>query len=319
MHQKHLFIMDPIEKLNFKLDSSLRMASELSRLGHQCYYSAPMGLSWNSTLGRPFAKTAAMRFDNFKPDSIQLSSSEDLNLDSFAGIHMRKEPPFDMNYISITWLLEAVGPQTKVFNAPQALRSFNEKLGIMQFPDAIGPALASCDPLQMLGFVKNTCNGDAIIKPLDLYGGRGIERLNLKDVDEGKGLEILNKATSQGTQMRLLQAFNHHIFEGEIRVFTLAGKALSWCLKKPSPGQFLANTGAGASIHPYQPSKSLAEKVEEIAGKLLLQGMPLLGFDIIGELISEINVTSPRLLQASEDKNDYYFQIATWLEQACKN
>ena len=318
MHQKHLFIMDPLDKLNFKLDSSLRMASELSRLGHQCYFSVPIDLSWNATVGRPLVRAAPMQFTNFEPATIKLATREPLSLEDFAGIHMRKEPPFDMNYMSITWLLDAVGGKTKVFNAPAALRSFNEKLGILQFPDAIGPALACYDPNQMLTFIQESCNGDAIIKPLDLYGGRGIFRLNLKELNRSKALDQLKEVTQNGSQMRLIQAFNKHIYEGEVRVFTLGGKALSWCLKKPAPGEFLANTGAGATIHPYEPSEHLRSKVERIAQKLNFQGIPLLGFDIIGELVSEINITSPRLLQAPEDTTNYYGKIATWLGSACQ-
>ena len=318
MHQKHLFIMDSLDKLNFKLDSSLRMASELSKLGHQCHFSVPTDLSWKSTAGRPFVKAAPMHFENFEPASISLGTLEQTSLDEFSGIHMRKEPPFDMNYMSITWMLDAVSDTVKVFNAPSALRAFNEKLGIMQFPDAIGPALASYNPDQMLEFIKDDCSGDAVVKPLDLYGGRGIVRINLAELDEQKALEELKDITQNGQRMRLLQAFNQHIYDGEVRVFTIGGKALSWCLKKPSPGEFLANTGAGATIHCYEPSAALKNKVELIAGELANQGIPLLGFDIIGGLVSEINITSPRLLQAPGDKATYYGQIATWIEKNCQ-
>ena len=317
MHQKHLFIMDPLDKLNFKLDSSLRMASELTRLGHQCYFSVPIDLSWNSTAGRPFVNAALMEFNNFEPSTISLSARTKSQLDSFSGIHMRKEPPFDMNYMSITWLLDAAGDKTRVFNGPSALRSFNEKLGILQFPEDIGPALASYDPIEILAFIKESCGGDAVIKPLDLYGGRGISRIKLTEIEEKKAIEQLQEATQKGTQMRLVQAFNQLIYEGEVRVFTLGGKALAWCLKKPSPGEFLANTSSGATIHPYTPSEALKIKVERIADKLLQQNIPLLGFDIIGNLVSEINITSPRLLQAPGDSTDYYGQIASWLENAC--
>ncbi|MFK7823389.1 MAG: hypothetical protein AB8G05_04500 [Oligoflexales bacterium] len=318
MHQKHLFIMDPLDKLNFKLDSSLRMASELSRLGHQCYFSVPIDLSWNSIAGRPFVKAASMEFEDFEPASVDLNSKQAYPMDEFSGIHMRKEPPFDMNYMSITWLLDAVGQKTQVFNAPSALRSFNEKLGIMQFPEDIGPALASFDPAEILEFIKNSCNGDAIIKPLDLYGGRGIFRINLVEISEQQAFERLQEASQKGHQMRLTQPFNQLIYEGEVRVFTIGGKALAWSLKKPSPGEFMANTSSGATIHAYKPSEALSKKVERIASTLLTKGIPLLGFDIIGDLVSEINITSPRLLQAPEDDRNYYGFIASWLAQKCR-
>ena len=311
--QKHLIIMDPLEKLNRKLDSSLRMAAELTRLGDEVYYTVPEDMSWDSRQSHPATVATRLLFEDFRAETAFAGQSSRAGLETFTAIHMRKEPPFDMSYIGITWLMDAVSDRCKLFNAPAVLRAFNEKLGILQFKDAIAPALLSCQFTEALSFIDQVCRGDAIVKPLDLYGGKGIFRFQTKENPDSE--TMLKSALSDG--VRLIQPFDPRVYEGEVRVFTLGGEPISWCLKKPADRSFLANTGAGASLHEFQPDPAMEAKVRNIATALWEQGVAITGMDIIGEHISEINITSPRLLQADTDTKNYYQVIATWFHDQC--
>jgi glutathione synthase len=310
----HLFVIDPIENLNLKLDSSLRVARALCNIGHLTYICTPGQLEWLSRESCAAAFAQELAFPSGDINSLRLAPARRLRLDFFQAIHMRKDPPYDMNYIASTWLLDsAVARGVKVYNAPHALRNLNEKLSIFQYPEAIRDGLVSADPQQLLEFIKESANGDAVLKPLTLYGGRGVLRLNLNQQKEEKVLHILREETQNGQDLRLIQAFDERIFQGELRAFCVNGKALSWCLKKPHGDNFLANTRSGATLETYQPRADEVAMVEKVAASLVTEGVYFVGFDIIGSFISEINITSPRLLHGPEDTHDYYKDIAAAL------
>lgn len=292
---RHLFVMDPLESLNRALDSSLRMAFELALLGHEIYVCEPRQLAWPSG---PSGPTAHCRMITFKDDPASATPdvARTFRLADFRAIHMRKDPPYDLDYIGATWLMEPAGPETKIYNAPSALRRFNEKLAILQFPDDIRPALVSADPAELMAFIETVCKGDAVIKPLTLFGGRGVLHLDVNKSSREAVQATLRSETADGTRMRLAQPFDKAIFDGEVRAFTAFGEPLAWCLKKPASGQFLANTRLGAELLPYQPTPEVEERVRRVAQTLLRDGVTFIGFDLIGGYLSEINLTSPRLL-----------------------
>lgn len=315
MKQQHLFLLDPLEKLNLNLDSSLRIAAELLVSGHQVWGALISDLSWSSASSRPFCRAFSLNFLRNQirmPESVSETSL--IALSEFSAIHMRKEPPVDLRYVSATWLLDRVSDSVHVYNSPEMLRSFNEKVGILNYPDEIAPALLTSDYQQCLSFIVAECSGDAIIKPLDLFGGQGVFRMVHGDkvAEERLRQELASEA-------RLIQPFDRAVFHGEIRAFTLGGRAISWCLKKPATGSFLANTAAGATLHSFTPSSELKNKIERVATDLYSKGVSIAGFDIIGQNISEINITSPRLLCPSDDLYNYYEEIADWITNDCKN
>lgn len=311
---QHLFVLDPLASLNLALDSSLRLMFELERLGHQIFVCEPRHLSW--TLGDQQA-TAWCQHLRFAGAAVHFSTAapQSLNLGSMAAIHMRKDPPYDLDYITCTWLLdgashpdgEANGP--KIYNSPQALRRYNEKLAIFQFPEDCRRALVSADPAALWRFIEHDAGGDAVLKPLTLFGGRGVTRIRLSEGAEA-ARQLLATETAGGQQLRLVQAFDPAIHDGEVRVFTAFGHAIAWCRKKPAPGQFLANTRMGAVLEAYTPSVAEVRRVTRVAKALAREGAVFLGFDLIGGYISEINLTSPRLLHGPDDHSDYYSRIA---------
>jgi glutathione synthase len=319
LNYQHLFIIDPLESLNLPLDSSLRMMFELHALGHRIYICEPRHLMWSSVAG-PQAHGQAIVFGQ-NATQFRVGDREFLPYQTFAAIHMRKDPPYDIDYVATTWLLDPATNGTKVYNHPEALRRYNEKLAILRFPQDIRPVLVSSEPQALFDFVVTHCHGDAVLKPLTLFGGRGVVRLTLQGsaaIDQGglskeALLAELSRETEGGRHIRLVQPFDPAIFQGEVRVFTAFGEPISWCLKRPAQGQFLANTRAGAQLEPYVPSGEEDARVRRIARELLKEGVTFIGFDLIGGYVSEINLTSPRLLQAPGSTDNYYKILASMI------
>ena len=310
---KHLFVIDPVENLNLKLDSSLRLAKALLENNQECFLTTPTDITWlgGTPISTPFCRATQLLLGSGPtPD---MGKSFKVNLGTFASIHMRKDPPYDLDYISCTWMLAvAERAGVKVYNNTEALRSINEKLAIFEFPQYCLPGVVSFSSEELLTFAREQANGDIIIKPLTLFGGRGVRRLNLSDLGEGKFAEELRKETAGDTQMRLVQAFNQSIFQGELRVFACCGQILSWCLKTPHNGEYLANTGRGASLNTYSPREVEVRMVQDVSHKLAAKGIKMVGFDIIGGYLSEINISSPRLLTADpKSEASTYNKMAT--------
>ncbi|MEY4632217.1 MAG: hypothetical protein RIQ81_2337 [Pseudomonadota bacterium] len=318
MKQRHLFIIDPLEELNLKLDSSLRMARSLARRGHRVFFATLRDLSWRSGKTAAWARCVEATFasDQVQP---RLESKIPHSLAEFQGIHMRKDPPFDLPYIETTWLLDSVAGRVKIYNEPAALRRFNEKLSILLFPDAIRPALVSSDCHEIIEFIGRECHGDAVIKPLALFGGRGVERIELeRDKDPARVVEKITAMTRDGVEKRIVQPFDPRVFDGEVRAFCVGGEPVAWCLKRPGRGEFLANTRAGATLESYKPTLDDLARVKNVAARLALEGAPIVGFDLIGGFISEINLTSPRLLMPAGQESaelQAYDHFAHWVER----
>jgi glutathione synthase len=312
----HLFVIDPLESLNVTLDSSLRIMFELAALGNHICVCEPRQLLWTTDAGA-LAVTRELGFGRDATE-FKVGSEKVIPLEDFSAIHMRKDPPYDLDYVATTWLLDPAAHVTKIYNHPEALRRYNEKLAIFRFPKDIRPAMVSSDPKVLFDFIVTRCHGDAVIKPLTLFGGRGVLRLQLEDASASKGafmsqqvlLQVLQNETENGQHLRLVQPFDKAIFDGEVRVFTAFGEPIAWCLKKPAKGQFLANTRAGAELVDYKPSSEEEARVRRIATELLRDGVAFVGFDLIGGFVSEINLTSPRLLQAPGKLDNPYRRIA---------
>ena len=312
--QNHLFIIDPLAKLDLKMDTSLRMAFSLAQRGHRCYAGDSRHLSWNPHKSAAAINCQELKFAHTVESVRSIGEPSQTPLTTFQAIHMRKEPPFDMDYIAATWLLDSVSTSTALFNTPQGLRDLNEKLSILRYPEAIAPALVSCQSDELFSFIEKEANGDAILKPLGLYGGKGILRLNLKEQNPSEIKEALHNETKNGFEYRLIQPFNQAIFEGEVRVFTVGGKPLTWCLKKPMKDQYMANSSFGSTRHPYTPTTDELAMIEDISKDLLKNGVFIAGYDLIGGKLSEINVTSPRLLSAEDDQSHYFKEFAQLVE-----
>ena len=312
MPQKHLFIIDPLDKLNFELDTSLKIAHELYNLKQDVYISTAEDLHWQGLTKKLEASTQALMFLNPSSSPKALAPKKRL-LSTFKSVHFRKEPPIDFNYLYTTYLLEQVEKETKVYNTPHALRTYNEKLLPFLFPEDAIPAFVSYKVPELLRYLKESCKGDGIVKPLHLFGGQKVLRLSTKTLNTSQINQLLKKQTEKQTKPLLIQPFLSDVFAGEVRVFTANGRPISWCLKKPKKGSYLANTSSGADIEEFIPSKRLNNKITQIAVHLLEKGIFFAGFDIIQDKISEINITSPRLLSTKKEISNHFKKIAELL------
>lgn len=300
----------------------MRMAFCFKEMGHRVFLAELKDLSWTAQKKSPFGRVYELEFPATKdlaqhPFEPKLHEPFVMDLIAMDMIHMRKEPPLDISFLNALWILRKIkeqNPKTKIINDPDALLFYNEKLSIFSFPKFCAPALVSQNADELFDFFKTHCEHDAIIKPLQLFGGRGIKRLTLKESFHDKELkEELLLLTESETIPRLIQPFNKSIFDGEIRVFTVNGKAVSWCKKKPAKGQFLAGTAAGATLEDFIPDHQMEQMVTEVAEELTKKGIYLTGMDIIGGKLSEINITSPRLLSTKSDDLDGYRMVCTQL------
>ena len=308
MSQIHLFIMDPLEKLNPKLDSSLRMAFTLHSRGHRILIGDVPDMSWNRSAASAAILARELIFGD-KLSDIRTGPYQHHLLSHADMIHMRKEPPFDQSFLTATWLLDTVSHTVPVVNAPAALRDLNEKAAILQFPQYCNAALVSQNSRLILPFIREECASDAIVKPLDLFGGQGIRRLEAAEWTDTQLEAELQKLTDRNRTPRIIQPFDSRIYDGEIRVFCAGNMPIAWSKKVPKSGSFLANTSSGATLAPCNPTHQQQEMVVDVAKSLESRGIILTGFDIIGDRISEINVTSPRLLTPDPDDSAYYQKI----------
>jgi len=293
------------------------MAEGLARRGHTLHFATPNSLSWRST--RVTAAVRASPLDlSGGPAAALLESPSPLSLTDFTAIHIRRNPPFDVPYVEMTWLLESVSGRVHLFNHPAGLRALNEKLSILMFPELCVESFVSCDPDDLLAFIVERAHGDGIVKPLEQHGGEGVRRLLVKDALSAEAARAaLDVETYAGQRSRMVQPFDASVYDGQVRAFTVGGEPLAWCLKQPSEGQFLANTRAGAVILRHAPTTTEEHVVRRAAQALLRLGISFAAFDLLSESISEINLTSPRLLVPPTDPRDYYGEIAEWIESTC--
>ncbi|HNA83345.1 MAG TPA: glutathione synthase, partial [Thiobacillaceae bacterium] len=224
------------------------------------------------------------------------------DLADFDAVLMRRDPPFDQAYLYATWLLEMAQRQgARVFNRPQALRDYNEKLAIARFPAFIAPTLVSGDAGLIREFLAG--QGDIIVKPLNAMGGAGIFRLRPGDPNLGA---ILETVTRHGTETVMAQRYLPEIAQGDKRILLIDGEAAPYCLARiPLEGETRGNLAAGGT----GVARPLSERDWEIARalgpELKAAGLLLVGLDVIGDCLTEVNVTSPTCFREITDQTGF--------------
>lgn len=295
---KLLFIADPLESFNIKKDTTFVMMREAQSRGHVIYVCEPRHVSWQ-TGGKVQAHVQQIRLTGDKPAWFTVEQESVAVLADFDGIVMRKDPPFDSEFFYATHMLsQAEREGAKVFNKPSALRDHPEKLSIMEFPDLAGPTLVTRDPAQIRAFHAE--HGDIILKPLDGMGGMGIFRVGQDGMNLGSIIETLNQ---QGATSVMVQRFLPAIAEGDKRVLIIGGKPVPYCLARiPQGGEVRGNLAAGGK-GVARPLSERDRQIAEILGPVLMaRGLLLVGVDVIGDSVTEINVTSPTCFQEIADQ-----------------
>ena len=295
---KILFIADPLESFKIYKDTTYSMMREAQKRGHQVMACQMTDVRWQ----QGEAVSAQVRHITLtgQPDTwFTQTSSSRANLKDFDAVIMRTDPPFDSEYFYATHLLgQAEREGAKVFNRPAALRDHPEKLAILEFPQFIAPTLVTKNEADIRAF--HAAHGDIILKPLDGMGGMGIFKVGADGLNLGAIIETLNR---DGQQTVMVQKFLPGIAQGDKRVLLIGGKPVPYCLARiPQGGEVRGNLAAGGK-GVAQPISARDRAIAEALGPILYaRGLMLVGLDIIGESLTEINVTSPTCFQEITDQ-----------------
>lgn len=309
-----LFVADPLESFQTYKDTTFAMMREAQRRGHSIVACEPRQLSWQ----RGGKVVAHVRYIQLTGDAQQWFETTQEGLAELAGfdaILMRKDPPFDSEYFYSTHLLEQAEREgAKVFNKPRALRDHPEKLAILEFPQFIGPTLVTRSAQDIRAFHEE--HQDIILKPLDGMGGMGIFRVGADGRNLGSIIETLNQG---GASSVMVQKFLPEITQGDKRVLVIGGKPVPYCLARiPQGNEVRGNLAAGGKGVAQPLSEHDKGMAEEIGPILMERGLLLAGVDVIGQCITEINVTSPTCFQEIYDQTgcDVASLFVDALEQA---
>lgn len=282
------FIVDPLPKLKAYKDSSVAMMRAAQARGHQVFALQRESLTVRD--GVVGCTAVALQLSADDHAWYQAGEPEKRSLVSFDAVLMRQDPPFDAEYVTATWLLErAVAQGARVFNDPRAIRDHSEKVSITEFPELAPTTLVARDAEALQAFIDEL--GEVILKPLDGMGGSGIFRVRADDPNRNSILETL---TADGARTIMAQRYLPQIAEGDKRVLLVAGEPMPYALARiPKAGETRGNLAAGGRgvAMPLTPRE---REVASHLGPILWQrGLLIVGLDMIGGHLTEINVTSP--------------------------
>ena len=311
-----LFVADPLESFVIYKDSTFAMMREAQRRGHQIVACQPKDISWQSG-GKVKAQVRYISLTGDKSLWFTEADSKTVELADFGAIVMRKDPPFDSEFFYATHMLsQAEREGAKVFNKPSALREHPEKLAIMEFAQFISPTLVTRNAQDIRAFHAE--HKDIILKPLDGMGGMGIFRVGEDGRNLGSIIETLNQG---GATSVMVQKFLPDIVHGDKRVLIIGGKPVPFCLARIPQGNEVRGNLAAGGKGVAQPLVEQDRAIAEYIGKRLVQrGLLLIGLDVIGHNVTEINVTSPTCFQEIFDQTgcDVAALFVDALEQAAK-
>lgn len=308
-----LFIADPLESFKIQKDSTLAMMRVAQEAGHRLWFCQSRNVLWRDDFVVADCQSLVI-----KPSSTnwyELGDIESRALKSFSAVLMRTDPPFDIEYLNTTWLLSAAVRQgAKVFNEPSAVRDHSEKLSITEFSELIPPTLVTRE-LEAVEHFHQT-HRDIVIKPLDGMGGMGVFRVGADGLNLASIVETLGE---NGARTLMVQRFLPEIAQGDKRVLLIGGEVVPFALARIPQGNEirgnLAAGGKGVAMPLTEGEKRVAEKLAPILNQ---RGLFLVGLDLIGGFLTEINVTSPTCFVEITDQSDFnvpQFWLAT-LEKA---
>jgi glutathione synthase len=301
-----LFVADPLEHFKVYKDTTFAMMREAARRGHELWACTPAQLSW--CRGAEVVARGARRISltgrdgqgsrDGRGDWFDVAETREVALREFGAgrgaVLMRKDPPFDSEYFYATHLLEQAQREgARVFNEPRALRDHPEKLAILEFPDHIAPTLVTRDAQAVRDFHAE--HRDIILKPLDGMGGMGIFRIGADGMNLGSVIETLNRG---GEQTLMVQRYVSEIVHGDKRVLIIDGEPVPYCLARIPQGNEIRGNLAVGGKGVAQPLSAADRRIAEAIGSVLAaRGLLLVGVDVIGDVMTEINVTSPTCFQ----------------------
>jgi glutathione synthase len=297
---KIAFLADPLSSFKIYKDSTFAMMREAARRGHTLYAFEQRDMALENGVVK--AAVAHIEMTGEADQWYKVVAESTHRLEFFDAIIERKDPPFDMEYVYLTQLLELAEKQgARIFNSPAAIRSHNEKLSIAQFSQFTAPTLVTSSETRLRAFHAE--HGDVIFKPLDGMGGAGIFRVKDDGMNLGSVVEML---TELGTRTIMAQKYIPAIVHGDKRVLVIDGKPVPFALARiPQAGEVRGNLAAGGTGR-AQPISARDREIAEALGPVLAaRGLLLVGLDIIGDNLTEVNVTSPTCFQEIFDQTGF--------------
>jgi len=297
---RFLFVLDPLDSLKAYKDSSVAMMRAAQARGHAVWATEPAQLHW--TKNRVDAAALRISLTDNDADWLRRHESATQGLRDFDAVLMRKDPPFDLEYVTSTWFLSAAERDgARVFNSPGAIRDHNEKLSIAEFPKFTVPSVATRDMAALQAFIDE--HRDVILKRLEGMGGAGIFRVRHDDPNRNVIVETVSEL---GSRAVMAQRYIPEIAQGDKRVLLLDGQPVPHCLARiPKPGETRGNLAAGARgvAQPLTPRhREIAAAIGPVLAK---RNLLLVGLDVIGDWLTEINVTSPTGFREIQDQTGF--------------
>ncbi|VWX58659.1 glutathione synthetase [Burkholderiales bacterium 8X] len=296
-----LFVADPLDQFKIYKDTTFSMMREAQRRGHTVSACVPQDLSWQKG-GKASASACAITLTG-DPDDWYLAAAPQVRaIADYDLVLMRKDPPFDAEYIYATHLLEQAEREgARVVNKPRSLRDHPEKLAIMEFAEFTTPTLVTRDAAQVRAFHAE--HQDIILKPLDGMGGMGIFRVKADGLNLGSIVETLNKG---GAETIMVQRFVPEIAQGDKRILVIAGQPVPFSLARIPQGSEVRGNLAAGGKGVAQPLTEQDRRIAEAIGPTLYErGLLLIGLDVIGGSLTEINVTSPTCFQEITEQTGF--------------
>ena len=278
--------MDHVSTINIAGDSTFAMSLEAQARGYKLFHYTPDRLSMRD--GKVYATVEPMELRDVKGDHFTLGAPERIDLSTMDVVLLRQDPPFDMGYITATHMLETIHPKTLVVNDPKEVRNAPEKLFVLNYPQFMPETLITRDPVELAAFRR--AHGDIILKPLYGNGGAGVFRLGEGDQNFSSLLELF---TQTFREPFIAQKYLPDVRKGDKRIILVDGKAAGAINRVPAVNENRSNMHVGGKAEPTHMTKREHEICEALGPDLKQRGLIFVGIDVIGDYLTEINVTSP--------------------------
>jgi len=297
--------MDPAEKIDIAGDSSFVLGLEAQVRGYRLFHYLPKDLSFRD--GRVYARMRPLTFRREQGNHATLGAAETLDLSEMDVVLMRQDPPFDMSYITATHMLEQVHPKTLVVNDPVAVRNAPEKLFVTHYPDLMPPTLISSDAAEIKAFRDE--HEDIILKPLFGNGGAGVFHVKPEDENLNALLELF---TGLYREPLIVQKYLPKVRNGDKRIILVDGEPAGALNRIPAEGEARSNMHAGGKPVRATMTSREREICEAIGPTLQEKGLIFVGIDVIGDWLTEINVTSPTGIQEIDRFDNVSIEARVW-------
>lgn len=305
-----LFVMDPLETMHPEKDTTFAFIRAALNRGHSCLHCLPEHINVHNGIVTAFTRDAYVSTSHPRAS---YGDSKYISVRDVDAVIIRKDPPFDVQYLNATQILELVREHTFIMNDPRGLRDADEKLFALHFAEWMPRTTVTASASLILEFTQS-CGGSAVIKPIGSAGGRGVLKLTYGDVNTRSIIDLL---TCEGRRTVMVQEFLPEVEQGDKRVLLLDGNLLGAVLRVPAKGELRANIHVGGSVVACTVTDAERSMIASIGGRLREAGLYFVGIDVVGERLTEVNVTSPTGIQELGRLTDTVPEddVISWIEK----